>query len=99
MYELRSTERQRFNDGFWDGIDTRERPNRIATFEGIRNAIAGRFTYDPLWAEGVRAGYQWQGGKPETSDPAWRERQDARKAAAAERKRIREARPSRVILY
>ena len=94
MTTLSGTDRQRFNQGFWDGLNTRERPNMLRTFEGLRAAVDGKFTYDPIWAEGVRAGYHWQGDRPDTSDAAWTERQDARKAKTAERKRVREMRPS-----
>lgn len=92
MNTLSGTERMRFNQGFWDGLTTRDRPSFKLTFEGIRNALEGKFTYDPIWAEGVRAGYQWVGDRPESSDAAWKERQDARKAKATERKRVREMR-------
>ena len=99
MTTLSGTDRMRFNDGFWDGLHAQAKPSMITTFEGIRAALAGKFTYDPIWAEGVCAGYHHHGDRPATSDAAWHERQDARKAQATERKRLREARPARVTRY
>jgi len=80
-----STERQRFNMGFFDGAWARGRSSHLG---GHQLALDDRH-FDRIYAEGYRAGWYLEGDTPESSDTAWKLRQDARKASAAERKATR----------
>lgn len=94
MQQQTSTERQRFNQGFWDGVNARGRTYHM---DGHTLALADRH-FDRVYAEGVRAGFYLVGDAPETSDDAWGQRQSERKTMRDQRRAIKNARPAPAII-
>ena len=74
------TPRQRYNAGYWDGRNAHGRSRHLQG-QGVADALAGKFHYDAIFAQGVRDGYDDTSGAT-TSDAAWKSRKSLRRQPA-----------------
>jgi hypothetical protein len=66
------SDRERFNWGFWDGINDRDARRGLPEWYSQTKTNRGHF--DPVYVEGYMAGAWWTGERPETSTGAWEAR-------------------------